>query len=432
MTSPDQAAVPAFNQYYAPVRSAPKPVQDYFAWFRSEVREGRAPDVEGNLSYLFAYVYELIWQFDDDRDFEALSRGLRFMRERYTGTNVESYIDSWSSDAAMVMERWDEAWESRRRVDANFVRTVGVKTFSRRLEGRDIASLVEGSLNLTAWGNARRDDVLEAAESIAHRIHDELGANYVDAFCAEYEERFMQLSDLDIQALVDDLDNGINVTRARRDMKVAAERGDSSSYETARVRRVFNGVPSSPARMSISFSIDIGENGTVSVVDDSPPRHEPPTAHLVGISRFSSEWVKLRSRWIVREAENAVRVEEGVPQIGDGWISETELFNRVRDAFGDLRVQRHARPDWLAPQHLDVYLPAVNIGIEFQGEQHYTAVEIFGGEEGLRRTQFRDRKKRRRCAANGCHLIEVREGYDFDALAAEIRGVVEARRSLTG
>jgi hypothetical protein len=64
---------------------------------------------------------------------------------------------------------------------------------------------------------------------------------------------------------------------------------------------------------------------------------------------------------------------------------------------------------WLGRQHLDLYLPGIALAIEYMGEQHYRAVEIFGGQKRLERQQALDRRKRRLCAENGVTLIEI--GY---------------------
>lgn len=114
----------------------------------------------------------------------------------------------------------------------------------------------------------------------------------------------------------------------------------------------------------------------------------------------------------------------GVPEIGAGWVSESELNALIRDSFPHLRVLRHARPDWLTPQHLDVYLPEYNIGVEYQGKQHDKPVEHFGGEDAFAEQQRRDRKKRRLCRQNGCTLIEVRKGYDPVVLVAQLEVLI--------
>lgn len=49
--------------------------------------------------------------------------------------------------------------------------------------------------------------------------------------------------------------------------------------------------------------------------------------------------------------------------------------------------------------------------VEFQGRQHYDAIELFGGEEKLADQQKKDQIKRDWCAANSIPLIEI--DYSF-------------------
>lgn len=107
-----------------------------------------------------------------------------------------------------------------------------------------------------------------------------------------------------------------------------------------------------------------------------------------------------------RDVENLHRAELGVPPLGEGWVNETALAKIVKDLFPDLRVQREAGVPFLKGQRFDIWIPALSLAIEYHGEQHFAPVEHFGGEDGLRERKRRDAAKRRKCAANGVHLIE--------------------------
>lgn len=48
----------------------------------------------------------------------------------------------------------------------------------------------------------------------------------------------------------------------------------------------------------------------------------------------------------------------------------------------------------------------MRVAFEYQGEQHYEPIEIYGGEQGLLSRQRQDQRKRELCAANGVVLIE--------------------------
>ncbi len=66
---------------------------------------------------------------------------------------------------------------------------------------------------------------------------------------------------------------------------------------------------------------------------------------------------------------------------------------------------------WLDLQRFDIYIPSLNIAIEYDGIQHYIPVEHFGGELGLKQTQERDKLKEQKCKENGCKLFRLK--YDY-------------------
>jgi hypothetical protein len=56
----------------------------------------------------------------------------------------------------------------------------------------------------------------------------------------------------------------------------------------------------------------------------------------------------------------------------------------------------------------DFYLPELNKCIEYQGEQHYRAVDLFGGEAGFKNLQHRDKIKEKYCYLNNIPLLKIR------------------------
>jgi hypothetical protein len=124
---------------------------------------------------------------------------------------------------------------------------------------------------------------------------------------------------------------------------------------------------------------------------------------------------------LMREAENTLREERDIPRVGEGWVSETALFYKVRDAFREETVIQHGRPKWLGRQHLDIFMPDRRVAIEFQGEQHDRPIDFFGGEEAFKKNVERDRMKLLKCKRNGVRIVYVRDGYNFAEVIAKIR-----------
>ncbi|MCI1958404.1 MAG: hypothetical protein LKJ25_02120 [Clostridia bacterium] len=86
------------------------------------------------------------------------------------------------------------------------------------------------------------------------------------------------------------------------------------------------------------------------------------------------------------------------------WKSEQTLFQLIKKYYTDAIFQYS--PMWLEPQSLDIYIPSLLIGIEYQGVQHFKSVEFFGGEEGFVHRQKLDKLKKEKCIKNNVKLIE--------------------------
>lgn len=134
----------------------------------------------------------------------------------------------------------------------------------------------------------------------------------------------------------------------------------------------------------------------------------------------SRQKLELKFRELLRLAENNYRESIGMPKIGEGWISETELYYKIKEAFPNEQVIHHGSPEWLGRQHLDIWIPELKVAVEYQGAQHDQPVDFFGGQEAFEKNQERDAVKKKKCLENGVRLIEVREGYDFKKIKKEI------------
>lgn len=63
------------------------------------------------------------------------------------------------------------------------------------------------------------------------------------------------------------------------------------------------------------------------------------------------------------------------------------------------------KQQWLGLQSLDFYLPDYKVAIECQGEQHFKAIKLYGGEDGYERRVMLDENKRVRCEEQGIKII---------------------------
>ncbi len=124
---------------------------------------------------------------------------------------------------------------------------------------------------------------------------------------------------------------------------------------------------------------------------------------LAGVrSHFAA--LKNQSEKIQRLVEGKLRRSLGFPPRTRTGVSERLLFWIVSGLFPSLQVRFHARPSFLQGLEFDIFIPELNLAIEYQGEQHFEPFEHLGGERHLRSVKKRDKKKAAICKSEGIDL----------------------------
>lgn len=107
---------------------------------------------------------------------------------------------------------------------------------------------------------------------------------------------------------------------------------------------------------------------------------------------------------------------------------QTELYNKLKEAFPDVNILYETSTEWLCPQRFDIYFLDFNIAVEYDGQQHYTPIEKFGGEIKFERTKELDKLKEEKCRNNNCKLFRLKYNYkieDFNQLVDNIRHLIK-------
>lgn len=128
------------------------------------------------------------------------------------------------------------------------------------------------------------------------------------------------------------------------------------------------------------------------------PYHQLFSRRRYGCSIYNGE--------LSKEIENELREVLNYPKIGEKWISENMLYKIVGTLLPQKQIIHHYRGNELEGLELDIWIPDLKLGIEYQGKQHYVAVEHWGGEEGFKKRTEYDKKKRKLCEELGYSLIE--------------------------
>ena len=133
-------------------------------------------------------------------------------------------------------------------------------------------------------------------------------------------------------------------------------------------------------------------------------------------SKYQQDYLK-QIRKVFHPIENEVRRKFGHKKIGEAWTSETILYYIICSLFPDFEIKRHYRPKFLNGLELDIFIPKINLGIEYQGIQHFKPILHWGGKESFEKTKQNDLRKKEICQANNIHLVYF---YYSEGLSDEI------------
>ena len=86
------------------------------------------------------------------------------------------------------------------------------------------------------------------------------------------------------------------------------------------------------------------------------------------------------------------------------WKSEYLMFRLIKSHFNEAVFQYRCKE--LGALSIDVYIPSIKIGFEYQGLQHYKPVDFFGGLEHFEIQRMNDIKKKEICDNSKIDLIE--------------------------
>lgn len=156
------------------------------------------------------------------------------------------------------------------------------------------------------------------------------------------------------------------------------------------------GLPEQTVKEWLEIHDQVWANGT--------PRIWDPQFPYNFVTALKKELEK-RKTAVRRYIEDSIRADfEFQPLVGK-WKSEQQLFEFVKKLAPKIKIKRNFRSKTLEHLEMDIWLPDFNIGIEYQGIQHYEPVKHWGGRRGLEKVQARDARKKELADENGITIV---------------------------
>lgn len=369
--------------------------KQFYKTFKQKFKNDEFLDLEGNDNYSFILFYDLLEEKSKRENIQELQVYFKKLEKHYPKT--KNYTQRAVIEKMESHEDYESAWRLKYKEQYIGVQTIieYEQKLQRSLLDGELMVKLGGFSHLTKFGQNNIDNIKPFAVNQLKIYENDKGMKFFELFFQNGKP--YQTTE---EPLISDKKSILNLFRKRK-QELPNPRYDADYYK--------------------QFYLSGAEYNHYKAIDDSQAHLNrlPDMTHVVEKAIFN------QCRLILKQAEDLYRESTGMPKIGEGWISETELYYRIADTFNEYEVIHHGSPSWLGRQHLDIYFPKLNIGVEYQGAQHYVAVDFFGGQEALEKTIERDKAKRKKCEENDCHLIIVDEGYDFEVVKEKIERIIK-------
>lgn len=354
------------------ISQEPFEIQSFYIHFKECFEKGILLDTEGCSNYYFMLAFDLQWMYQDPcklaEKYSILTTGYPKLKPYCDNILIKLYREN-----SMFAQEWDIVKQKpyiSLKIVYDYIDKIGEEIFDG-----DIAAKICGISCLTSFGRTHKKEVLSFFRQCLQTFEEKQGCRFYDLF-----------------------------------------------YDQGKDYKTFDG-KYKPEYYRQFYKLDESLYDLYNELENDYKDHDPK-GRIIMVEQAICEQL----RFLLIEAEDAYRESIGVPKIGEGWINETALFHKIKEHYKDYDIIHHGHPKWLGKQHLDIYFTKENIGIEYQGIQHYKAVDHFGGEDGLAKNQERDERKRQLCAENSCILIAIDEGYEFNDVVSQIDNAINIQQ----
>ena len=341
----------------------------FYEFFKQSFIENKFIDHEGNDNYSFILFFDLITAYYTHKDIKLLEQQFQNLEKYYPKTG--NYTSLQIIEEFEKHGDYSNAWEftcKREFIDLltvwNFEKKIG-----KSLLNSELILRLSGYSHLTPFGQKNINKIKPFIKKILAQFEEENKATFFKVF-------------FEGDSLFKSSDNG--------------------NYSPDYYSKFFVNSEAFKACRSLDNSRILRTNEVV-------------LKYVVEQSIMNQLWL------MTSKAEEWYRESIGMPKVGEGWISETELFYEIKNAFNEFEVIHHGQPVWIGRQHFDIYIPELNIAIEYQGQQHYKPIAFFGGQEAFEQNKIRDKIKFDKCIEYNCTLIYVDEGYQLDTVIGQVR-----------
>jgi predicted amidophosphoribosyltransferase len=300
--------VPEWNVYrpsLTPTFFSPGATEEqkaFYTFFENNLERGTPVDVDGDLSYLFVYIYQAIFRFVEDKDLDALVACFERLRKGYSNyerrwLEVQRYLDWWLTDAYLYLNNYDSAWQLMRKKSSlcvDDVLNVRAKCSETTIDGNDLLGIWGYS---TGFGRAHHEEIVNLATAMLADFHREHGMNFIEHFSKQFA---LERTQDDIDRLEAYFPNENEWARK----EFARLKWEWGSRPKSTERTLFGGVPF--PFVPPTFAVKVKKN-KLRVTVSKNKSVKPPRIASVELPKIVERALRYEIKKILRECENTVK-----------------------------------------------------------------------------------------------------------------------------
>lgn len=329
-----------FEAYYANIGMLNNKQLKSYQYISKQILQGNKVDIEGNISYLFVFLFETTRELLQSKNYEnvltKISQLQKLYGEQHSSLNV--YCDHSMADILLCAGNHKECLRIMQQAITG--KTKAVHTANMLI-----------NLKYKFGGQIRAEELLSTTSKLTQYGKDNIGdiLKVMNVLLAEAYQR----DSIDIIGEI-----------ATDEIRKSSNKGELT---------LFAGNP---------YGYELNKNLAIKDLEWNY------------ISFFNNDRFIHFTKELSRISENMLRESKGLPRVNEGWLNETKLYYAIKEHFPQFNVIHQYRSKWLGLQSLDIFIDKLDIGVEYQGAQHIKPVDFFGGEEAFEKTKQRDKKKK--------------------------------------
>ena len=390
------AGIQKLREYSIELKDLNKEQKKFYLKWEENYHKNNYLDVKDNISYVFIYLYKIIEEFKKDKLISKLKYEFNKIKDGYGKYDIiKKYLDRWEVDAYLYLRKFDMAWKL-------------INKYNDYLNVSDIL-IIKNNCKDKTWDSKQSIKLLgrkRFTDFFNNKLLNDDFYIYFDRYLEKYENKdivnhfFSMISDSKLKECdFNIIENWFTDKDRFKVLKNHYQYKFPEKYKTQRYGKyqIFNAVPQEKIKY-IEYKY---------------------------IPQIVNEGIYEKLNSLAREIENEYREYLGINKIGEGWISETELYYKIKNHYKNMTIEMHFSPKWLGRQHFDIFFVNNNIAIEYQGDQHRKSIDFFGGDEAFKKQVIYDDKKKELSIKNNCNLICVYSDYDINKVFEIIDNILD-------